>query len=220
MFTAEEGTLFFGVKPKVTQIGLTRITTRLGDLTDAEDVFDDARDGDFVTESKLGLDLGLLWQSARYRAGVTLLNLGEPEFDFPELDYSGISNPEIREELGDTEQYTAEHQFKVEGAWLSEGQRWTIFAAYDINSIVDPAGNETQWASLSTSYDFENAWFNNIRVGASRNFAGSELSAASLGVTMFKFLNLDLSSTLSETRIDGEELPRGLAAAIGFNYAF
>lgn len=220
MFTAEEGTLFFGVKPKVTQIGLTRITTRLGDLTDAEDVFDDARDGDFVTESKLGLDLGLLWQSARYRAGVTLLNLGEPEFDFPELDYSGISNPEIREELGDTEQYTAEHQFKVEGAWLSEGQRWTIFAAYDINSIVDPAGNETQWGSLSTSYDFENAWFNNIRVGASRNFAGSELSAASLGVTMFKFLNLDLSSTLSETRIDGEELPRGLAAAIGFNYAF
>jgi hypothetical protein len=37
---------------------------------------------------------------------------------------------------------------------------------------------------------------------------------------MFKFLNLDISSTLSETRIDGEELPRGLGAAIGFNYSF
>ncbi|MDF3013528.1 MAG: hypothetical protein K0Q78_1732, partial [Cellvibrio sp.] len=220
MFSADEGTLFFGVRPKLTQIGLTRLTTRLGDLTDAEDVFDDARDADFVTENKLGLDLGLLWQSARYRAGITLINLGEPEFDFPELDYSGISNSEIRKELGDTERYTAEHQFKAEGAWVSEGQRWSIFAAYDINSVFDPAGSETQWGSLSTSYDFENAWFNNIRAGVSRNFAGSELSGASLGATMFKFLNLDISSTLSETRIDGEELPRGLGAAIGFNYSF
>lgn len=220
MFSVEEGTLFFGVRPKVTQIGLTRVTTRLGDLTDAEDVFDDARDADFVTEEKLGLDLGVLWQSARYRAGLTLVNLGEPEFDFPELDYSGITNPEIREALGDSEKYTAEHQFKVEGAWLSEGQAWSVFAAYDINSIFDPAGSETQWGSLSTGYDFENSWFNNVRGGVSRNFAGSELSVASLGMTVFTFLNLDISSTLSETRIDDEELPRGLAATIGFNYAF
>lgn len=86
--------------------------------------------------------------------------------------------------------------------------------------MVDPAGTETQWGTLSTSYDFENVWFNNLRAGVSKNFVGSELSAVSLGMTMFKFLDLDLSSTLSETRIDDEELPRGLALAIGFNYAF
>ena len=220
MFTADDGTLFFGVKPKYTQVGLTRVTTRFGDLTDAEDVFEDTRDADFVTESKLGLDMGLLWQANRYRAGITLLNVGEPEFDFPSLDYSDISNPEIRDALESTESYKAEHQFKVEGALLSEGHRWGLFAAYDLNSVVDPAGTETQWGTLSTSYDFENVWFNNLRAGVSKNFVGSELSAVSLGMTMFKFLDLDLSSTLSETRIDDEELPRGLALAIGFNYAF
>jgi len=220
VFASDDGTLFFGARPKLTQIGLTRITTRFGDLDDAEDVFDDARDSDFVTEGKFGLDMGVLWQSKRYRAGLTVVNLTEPEFDFPELDYSDIENLEIREALGDSEHYTAEHQFKVEGAWLSEGQAWTVFAGYDINEVFDPAGNETQWGSLSTSYDFENSWFNNVRAGLSRNFAGSELSTASLGATVFTFLNLDISSTLSDTRIDGDELPRGLAAAIGFNYAF
>lgn len=220
MFSADDGTLFFGVKPKFTQVGLTRVLTRFGDLTDAEDVFEDTRDADFVTESKIGLDLGLLWQANRYRAGLTLLNVGEPEFDFPNLDYSDITNPEIRDALENTETYKAEHQFKVEGAWLSEGQSWGIFAAYDLNSVVDPAGTETQWGTLSTSYDFDNAWFNNLRAGASKNFVGSELSAVSLGMTVFKFLDLDVSSTLSETRIDDEELPRGLALAIGFNYAF
>ncbi len=220
MFTADEGTLFFGVKPKLTQIGLTRVTTRFGDLTDAEDVYDDARDADFVTENKAGIDLGVLWQSKRYRAGLTLLNLGEPEFDFPNIDYSDITNPEIRKALVGTETYTAEHQFKAEGAWVSEGQSWSVFAAYDLNSVVDPAGTETQYGTLSTSYDFDNAWFNNIRAGVSKNFAGSELSIVSLGMTAFTFLDLDLSTSLSETSIDGEKLPRGLAFAIGFNYAF
>lgn len=219
-YTADSGTLFFGAKPKFTQIGLTRISTRLGDLTDAEDVFDDARDENFVTESKPGIDLGLLWQAKRYRAGISVINLTEPEFDFPDIDYSGITNPEIRKALVNTETYKAEHQFKAEGAWVSEGQSWGIFAGYDVNSVVDPAGTETQWGSLSTSYDFDNAWFNNIRAGAARNFAGSELSTLSLGATMFKFLDLDLSGTLSETRIDDEELPRGLGVALGFNYSF
>lgn len=220
LLTSGDSTLFFGAKPKYTQVGLTRLTTRFGDLTDAEDVFDDTRDADFVTESKFGLDLGVLWDAKRYRLGLTLLNLTEPEYEFPNLDYSDITNPEIRDALEETETYTAEHQFKGEAAWLSEGQNWGIFIAYDLNSVVDPAGTETQWGTLSTSYDFDNAWFNNIRAGTSRNFVGSELSTVSLGMTMFKFLDLDLSSTLSETRIDDEELPRGLALALGFNYAF
>lgn len=220
LIDGSSGALFLGLRPKVTQIGLTRITTRLGDLTDAEDAFDDIRDADFITQDKVGADIGLLWQAKRYRAGISLINLTEPEFDFPELDYSGISNVDIRNELGRTEVYTAERQVKLEAAWLSEQQHWGIFTAYDANSVFDPAGLETQWGSLSTAYSFDNIWFNNLRVGVSRNFAGNELSYLSAGFTMFRFLKLDVASTLSETHIDGEKLPRGASIALGFNYSF
>lgn len=217
----DSGKLFLGVRPKLTQIGLTRITTRLGDLNDdAEEVFGDTLDAAFVTQNKLGLDLGLLWQADRYRLGATVLNVGEPEFDFPDIDYSEISNTEIREALSTTDTYTAEHQLKLEAAWLSEQQAWGIFAAYDANALRDPAGFENQWGTLSTAYTFENIWFNNLRAGLSRNFAGNELSYVSAGVTMFRFLKLDLSSTLDETNIDGEKLPRGVAFSLGFNYDF
>lgn len=216
----DSGTLFWGVRPKVTQIGLTRVTTRLGDLNDAEDTFEDTLDAEFITQTKMGLDFGMFWQAERYRAGVTLMNVGEPEFDFPDIDYSGISNAEIRDALGSTETYTAEHQVKLEASWLSKQQRWGIYTAFDANAAHDPAGVETQWGSLSTAYSFENIWFNNMRVGVGRNFAGNELSYLSAGFTMFRFLKLDLASTLSETSIDGEKLPRGVALSLGFNYDF
>lgn len=216
----DSGRLFLGVRPKLTQIGLTRVTTRLGDLTDAEDTFEDTLDAEFITQNKMGLDLGLLWQAERYRLGATLVNVGEPEFDFPDIDYSEISNTQIRDELSSTETYTAEHQLKLEASWLSKQQRWGIYTAFDTTAVVDPAGVESQWGSLSTAYSFENIWFNNMRVGVGRNFAGNELSYLSAGFTMFRFLKLDLASTLSETRIDGEELPRGVAFSLGFNYDF
>lgn len=220
LVAGDGSTLFLGLRPKLMQAGLTRVTTRLGDLTDAEETFDDVRDADFITQNKMSLDLGLLWQAERYRAGITLTNLGEPEFDFPDIDYSDIDNEEIRDELSKTNSYTAEHQFKLEGAWLSKEQQWGVFAAFDANSVVDAAGTELQWGTLSTAYTFENIWCNNVRLGVKRNFAGNELSYASMGITLFRFLNLDLESSLDNTVIEGEDLPRGLSFALGFNYGF
>ena len=217
---SDSGTLFLGVRPKVTQIGLTRVTTRLGDLDDAEEAFDDIRSADFVTQAKAGIDLGLLWQNPRYRAGITVANLTQPTFDFPDIDYSEVENEEIRAALESTDSYEAERQYKLEGALLGAEQRWGLFAAVDANAVVDPAGIESQWGSLSGGYYFDNFWFNNARLGVRRNFSGSELSYLSAGVTMFRYVDLDLASTLSTTTIDGNSLPRGLSLALGLNYAF
>lgn len=220
LITNDSGVLFVGVRPKVTQIGLTRVTTRLGDLDDAEEAFDDIRHADFVTQTKAGIDLGLLWQNPRYRAGLTVTNLTQPTFDFPDIDYSDIENEEIRSALERTDSYEAERQYKLEGALLGEGQRWGLFAAYDANAVLDPAGVESQWGSLSGGYYFDNFWFNNARLGVSRNFSGSELSYLSAGVTMFRYVDLDLASTLKTTTLDGDNLPRGISLAVGLNYAF
>jgi hypothetical protein len=41
-----------------------------------------------------------------------------------------------------------------------------------------------------------------------------------VGVTAFRILNIDIASALDPVTIDGEELPRGLIASIGFDISF
>jgi hypothetical protein len=41
-----------------------------------------------------------------------------------------------------------------------------------------------------------------------------------VGVTVLKVVNLDVISTLDTVIIDGQELPQGLMASIGFQFNF
>ncbi len=216
-----EGRLFVGVRPKITQIGLSRVSTRLGDLEDAEAAFDDILNARFITQARPGLDLGLLWQARRYRAGLSVINLSEPVFDFPAVNYQQISNPEVRAELQQSDSYRAQRQFKLEAAWAQAGQPWLLLGAIDANTVTDAAGIDSRWGSLSAGYYPSRFWWcNNLRLGLSHNFAGSELTYLSGGTTLFRHLELDLASTLTTTTIEGMELPRGLSLALGLNYQF
>ena len=49
-----------------------------------------------------------------------------------------------------------------------------------------------------------------------RDSAGTEKSYASLGLTMFRFVNFDVASSLDTTTIDGRKLPEGLMLSLGF----
>jgi hypothetical protein len=49
---------------------------------------------------------------------------------------------------------------------------------------------------------------------------GTEKTYASLGMTVFKYINLDISSALDITRIDGKKLPEGLMGSIGFQISW
>lgn len=52
------------------------------------------------------------------------------------------------------------------------------------------------------------------------NLAGTELSYLSFGATLFRFVNVDISSAMDTVSIRGDTLPRGLMGAIGFQLAW
>jgi len=59
-----------------------------------------------------------------------------------------------------------------------------------------------------------------VRFGVRKNLAGTEIGYLGAGITAFKYLNLDLASSLETTKINGTSVPRSLLINLGFNIAF
>ena len=90
----------------------------------------------------------------------------------------------------------------------------------DTNAVPDPVGDDFQWLSVSGGYATDSWWIPGIRVGYRKNLAGTELSYLGAGVTVFKFVNIDVASALDTVSISGKTLPQGLMASIGFQVNF
>jgi hypothetical protein len=113
-----------------------------------------------------------------------------------------------------------ERQLKLEASLYSSDRRWSGHLGVDANSATDPLGNDYQWLTVSAGYETRNQWIPGLRLGYRQNLAGTEKTYASLGMTVFKYINLDISSALDVTRIDGKKLPEGLMASIGFQVSW
>lgn len=214
------GKLFFGFTPKYTSMGLSNVASRVGDITDAEELFDDIRDARFNTEGKIGLDAGVLWVAENYRLGLTGTNLLEPSFEFPALDTSDYSNAAIAAQLQAMQSYTLERQFALETGLFTADHQWSLNLAYDTQAITDPIGKESQWLSISGGWHSDNFWLPNVRLGYHKNQAGSELGYYAFGLTLFGYVNFDLGYSPDKVTVDGDSLPRGASASLGFNFAF
>lgn len=95
-----------------------------------------------------------------------------------------------------------------------------LAASYELNEVADLVGDEYQWATVSTSYYSNSSFIPAVRLGYKKNMAGSELSYAMLGATLFKRLNLDLAYGLDTVEIDGDKQPRSLYFSAGIESAF
>lgn len=215
-----EGDLYLGFTPKYTSMGLSNVASRIGDITDAKQLFDDIRDADFHTEGKMGLDAGLLWVAENYRLGATGHNLLEPEFRFPAIDVSNYTDPAIAAQLQAMETYTLERQFTLEGSLYTADHQWSINIAYDTQTQTDPIGKQSKWMSISGGWYSDNFWLPNVRLGYHKNQAGSELGYYALGLTLLGYVDLDLGYSPDKVTIDGDSLPRGASASLGFNFSF
>ena len=152
----------------------------------------------------------------RYQLGAQLTNLNEPEFRFPSIDTTPFKDESVKQRLEEGLVYTMERQLKLEASLFSQSRKWSWHVGLDANATSDPVGDEFQWATLSGGFDTGSRWFPNIRLGYRQNLAGTEKRYASLGMTMFKFVNIDLASALDTTKIDGRSLPEGLMFSMGF----
>ena len=216
----ENGKLFLGVKPKYIRAGLTRVGIRLGDITDSEELFDEIKNSEFIYDDELSIDMGAMWVSDYYQVGGSLTNINEPSFGFPVIDTSKLTNQGFIDRAKRGQKYVMERQLKLEAGFHTIDRKWTINTALDLDSAADPMGDDYQWASISGGYATKSWWFPGARVGVHSNLAGTELTYLSAGVTLFKYVDFDISSTLDTVEIDDKNLPRGLNFSIGVAASF
>lgn len=216
----DAGNLYWGVKPKLYRVGLTNVSTRIGDITDTEAFYDDIKNANYVYENGYDVDLGLVWAAEHYQLGASVSSLFEHTYEFPELDRTGYQSERILNQLSKHKTYTMERQLKLEGGVFTAQRHWSLNAEVDVNPVEDPMRDEYQWLTLTGGYASESWWLPSARLGFSRNLTGSELTYLNAGVTLMRYINIDAATTLNTVTLDGQELKRGMNIRLGVQFAY
>ena len=217
-WSSERGSLFLGAEAKLYLMRLSRFAARFGDITDSEELFDAIDNANFQNDEGVGVDLGALWVGDNYQLGVQWTNINEPEFEYPEIDVSRYRDSAIIRAIQLDQTYRMDSQVKLEGSLFTDNRRWSAHLGFDANAATDQLGDDYQWATLSAAWTRPDSfWLPNVRVGWRQNLAGTELGFVSVGATMFRYINFDISSALDTVKISGTELPQGLMGSIGFH---
>ena len=220
MWSSTVGKLYGGLDAKYYRVGLSRVSSRLGDITDSSELWQSIKDADFNYSNGLGADLGVLWSAGSYQLGATLTNINEPSFKYPSVDTSNYKDPVTIAFLERDDEYVMERQLRLEGSVFTANKHWGFNFGLDANKVPDPLGYNYQWATISAAYSTDSFWLPGVRFGLRKNLAGTKVTYLGAGVTAFKYVNLDLASSFETTKINGTELPRSLMVNLGFNVAF
>ena len=218
------GKVFAGVRGKYYKVTLLQDAERVSASgQNSEDYFDDLDLDNGETSTGVGVDVGLLWVTDHLRAGATITNINEPEFDYNDFNLTGYTDPTtiaILNELSG-EKYVMEKQVTVEAALHSQNQNWVIAGSLDLNEVMGPTGDEYQWLAVSAAYATDSWLLPGIRAGYRVNQAGSELKYLTGGVTLFKSLNLDLAYSPDKVKDDnGNEVSRSIIFNLGLELTF
>jgi len=213
------GTLTAGLRVKYYVVRLARSAQRVVATANSQDTFNDVN-FNYTDSTGFGLDVGTLWTSKRYRAGAWINNLNKPSFKYGAVDLTGYTNPTVIGQLSASETYEMKPQLQLEGAIYSESQNWVINTALDANAVPDPVGREFQWATVSAGYATTKWLVPGIRVGYRKNLAGSKLSYATAGLTLFKALTLDVAYGMQKISYEGKKYPRSAMINLGTQLTF
>lgn len=234
VYRSDAGTLVLGTKLNAHSVTLGKALLHLESSDDdTEDAFSDAFSEQQETTTDFGLDLGAIWAAEHYQLGFQGTNLNEPSFAYGKLPsnctmVTPINQPSCsaalefaeKGEIELNEEYTMERQFTLEASTFVFDRQLALAASYELNEVADLVGDKYQWATVSTAYYSNNAFIPALRLGYKKNMAGSELSYAMVGATLFKRLHLDLAYGLEKVEIDGDEAPRSLYFSMGIESAF
>jgi len=229
------GRLLSGVRLNMYNLSLSKQVIGLLNIDEGEelgDVISDDYDGNQVSSTAMGIDLGLIWEADNYHLGFTWRNINEPEFDFGTLgedcnnapSNTSMSNCHTalyfdslgRINLAETHVMTS--QATADVALNSENKRWRLAASYDLQPVRDPVGDEYQWMTASAAY--VSSRFIGARVGISQNQVGSALTMVNAGFSLFGNVNLDLRYSLDTIEVDGTSAPRTFGFNLGFESSF
>lgn len=232
LFDSARGALSTGVRLKYLNAHMAKQTVSLHAMDgDVLDVLKDNYDRDEYSSSAVTADLGILWSAPRWLLGLTVENLSEPEFDYGQIGLDCGSSvgqagdncwvaANFGNEIALQETWVLERQATADAAWYFAGGRGVVAASMALNEVNDPVGDAQQWAQVSIGYDTATRLLPAVRVGYMENLAGTELSAATLGLTFLGAINLDLAYGLDSTEVDGTGVPRFAAFNLGAELRF
>jgi F plasmid transfer operon, TraF, protein len=208
-----------------------------------EAVADDSSDDDIMdvvmdefeennsTVTAVGVDLGAIWAFPNAQVGLTIANINEPEFDYGQIGFNCSSLTGLRQknclaaqafssEISLKETAVLNAQTTIEGSIYTEDRMFMFSGAYDVNSAFNMVGRESQMLSAAVNF-FPNSYIvPSLRLSASKNLAGSELTTIGVGTTLFGMLNLDLAGSLDMIEYDGNKAPRYFGFNIGLEEKF
>ena len=216
----EDNKIYVGVKPKVFDVGLSNSFVFISNIENAKSIFDALDKSQFNYTQDFSVDLGAIWSGKQYQVGATLTNINEPDFQFPEIDLSSITNPDIKNAILDAQTYVMERQLKLDAGYVTPGGAWGLNFGYDVNAVPDPMLDDYQWVSVGAGFASDNWWLPGARVGVRKNMVGTKLTYVTGGITVFNIVNLDLAVTTETIKVDGTTVPKGLVANIGVKFLF
>jgi hypothetical protein len=223
---SDEGDLTVGLRAKYYNVKLARSfqkqsSTRANIVQSVLDA-----NKTFITSSAVGFDLGTLWMSKQYHAGAWVNNINKPSFSYSSpttaaLIADGYTNENLMSKLSSGDYYEMKPQLQLEGATYSDNQKWVVNAGLDANPVPDPVGRVFQWATISAAYATESWWIPGARFGYRTNLSGSKLSYATVGITAFRALTIDVAYGMTTiTDNNGNTAPRSLMANLGLQMMF
>jgi len=232
----KHGKLYAGAKVSIISMELSKQIARFQDLigNNIDDYINDVYDKNLVSSTSVGLDLGIVWDTEHYRAGFSLLNFNSPEFNYGivgencdaipddatfELNSCVVSRFYVEEgRIDASETHTSYAVGRAEGL-LKLTDSWVVSSSVDLAKYNDFIGFENQWLNIATSVE-GNYYIPGFRAGIQKNLVGSELSSFMVGITLFKFLNLDAEMSSDKIQVDGKSAPRRLGFSISITENF
>lgn len=213
------GQLSAGVKASYYRVELARIAVSFEEVDDdeLEDIAEDRFDENQRRESSLGVDLGLVWATDRFRIGGTLSNLNEPTFRFP---CEGASCDILEAHDAADARFTMKRQLTLEGAYQPGGLNWVLGGSIEARAVPDIGGDEYQWASVHGGYMTDSWWIPGFRLGYRTSITGTDISYVSSGLTLFRIVQLDVAAATDRIEIDGDSMPRAVQASLGVELSF
>lgn len=232
----ERGSLYAGVKVKLIQMELSKQVIPLSSLNgkDLSDVISDTYDQNLSKSTNIALDVGVVWDADQYRVGLTLENINSPSFDYGKVGVNCIEQGENsiardqcetasffvnRGEISAKESHKKHALMRVDGLYQITDS-WAVSGSYDLAKYNDMTGFDNQWLHLATSFDPNSTFIPAIRLGYKKNLAGSELSSAMLGMTLFKLVSLDFEYGLESVDVDGSSAPRRFGFSLSLEESF
>lgn len=201
------------------------------DDEEIEDLIKDAYDANERTSNAVTVDLGAIYSASRYQVGVTLANLTEPKFEYGAIgvdcdqasgdaQYNCHAAAFFSNRIALNETWTLERLATIEGALSFANGAGTLSANADLNEVHDPVGDLNQNASIALGYKTQTIFLPDVRLGYRKNLVGSELSTASVGLTFFGNVHLDVAYGLDSAEIEGRSVPRTFGFNLGFEMSY